>query len=99
MAVALAAGRRNDRRAVITPQPAQRIGQDGRALLHIVLLGPDYELGIVARILERHRDILIGHKPTAGVNVLVVAAVLLENTQRLGRSEEHTSELQSLRHL
>src|SRR5262249_51325903 len=72
-----------DRLGVIAPEPSQRVGQYGGAVLVIVALVADDEGGVVAGVSERGRQVLVCDKPATGVNVLVVAAILQEDTQRL----------------
>ena len=79
-----------DRLRVIAPEPTKRVGQDGGAVTRIVAFRSDDELHIVARILQRFGHRLIRQVPGAGVDALVIRAVLEEHAQgfRLHLSDE-----------
>ena len=69
-----------DRRAMVAPEPSQRVGIDRLAMYSVVSLGTGDPLHVVARELERCRHVLVSDPPTAGVEIKVSRPVLQENT-------------------
>src|SRR5207244_13576027 len=69
---------------IILPDPAQSVRQDRATVFRIVPFASDYELALVARVLERGKDFLVAEKPIARVDILILAAVLHEDAQRFG---------------
>src|SRR5438445_9941911 len=70
---------------VIPPQPPQRIGQNGSAVLAAVLAGSPDGFVIVLRKLQRGLHLLVGQKPIAMHIVQIIRSILKENPNRLGR--------------
>jgi len=64
---------------VVSPEPAQRIGQDGAAVVGAVEAVTTDELVVVAREGQRLRQRLVRQRPVAVVVVQIVLAILQED--------------------
>src|SRR4051812_46313236 len=58
----------------VAPQPAQRVRQDGAAVLAVVAAVAVDELVVVLHVLQRRRHLLVGQRPVAVFVVQVAAA-------------------------
>src|SRR5205085_10533833 len=72
-------------RLVISPQPPHRVRQNGPAVFAVVAFGAPVGFVVVFGELQRRRHLLIRQEPVAMDVIQVVAAVLEENADRLGR--------------
>ena len=68
---------------VVAPEPAERVGQDGAAVLVAVEALAEDEFVVVPGERERLGHLLVGQGPVAVVVVEVVGAVLEEDADRL----------------
>src|SRR6185503_11452414 len=67
----------------VLPEPAHHIGKDFRGVLAVVAALAPYVVHVVAGEDERPLQFLIRHPPIAGVDILVRAAILEKNSDRL----------------
>src|SRR5688572_9302199 len=68
----------------VAPEPAERIGKDGPAVLPRVTALAEHKGVIVAHELERRRHVLLRERPVTMQVVEIVAAILQEHAERLG---------------
>src|SRR5262249_1555420 len=68
---------------LVAPQPAQRLRQDGAAVLAVVAAVAHHELVVVLHELQRRGHLLVRQRPVAVQVVEVVLAVLEEDADRL----------------
>src|ERR1051326_2417601 len=76
--MARAIGGLGDRPRIFAPEPAQRVGQNRRAVFAVVAFGANYQFVVVIGIAQG------GAKFVIAVDVDILQAVLEKNAQRLG---------------
>src|SRR5437762_3775684 len=74
---------RSNRRGIIVPQPAERIGQDRPALLAIVSAIAPNVVHVITGELQGREHLLIRQKPISAINVLIIASILKEHANWL----------------
>ena len=78
------AGAFGDGLGIVAPEPAEGVGENRGAVNAVVSFIADDEGMVVAGVSEGHIDIFVGAEPAAGVDALVVAAILHKDTESFG---------------